>query len=310
MGCPSPECVGILTVMARARRRQELFPADRGLVARMVVVSVLTPLVVVAALVACVLLLPWKLLAGMGIALALAGGAMWRELTEDTPERLLAPGEEPELHAAVDRLCLIADLARPEIAVHEERRPNSWIVDAPGRPARLHVTRGLLNLLAPDELEAVLAHELCHVVHRDATVMTVVGLPVEALMRAPERANWGWWPLGAGALLSAIIAFVARFGSTALSRYRELTADAGAARLTGRPAALASALRKIAGDRTPVPDEDLRAVARRAALHVVAVEEPDGLRRLHGRTHPRLEKRIAALERLEHRLAHGRRTLP
>jgi heat shock protein HtpX len=302
--------VGILTVMARGRRRQELFPADRGLLARMVVVSVLTPLVVVAALVVCVLLLPWKILAGMAVTIALAGGLTWRELTADTPERLLAPGEEPALQGVVDRLCVVADLARPEIAVHDERRPNSWIVDAPGRPARLHVTRGLLDLLDPDELEAVVAHELCHVVHRDATVMTVVGLPVEAMLRAPERSQWGWWPLGAGALLSAAIAFVARFGSTALSRYRELTADAGAARLTGRPSALASALRKIAGDRTPVPEEDLRAVARRAALHVVAVDEPVRLRRLHGRTHPSVEKRIAALERLEHRLAHGRRTLP
>jgi heat shock protein HtpX len=292
--------------MARRPRRPELFPADRGLMARMVLVSVLTPLVVLAALVACVLVLPTKLLIGLGIVALIGLAQAWPD--GDAPVRVLGDGEEPELQAVVDRLCVVADLERPEIAVHEERQPNSWIVDAPGRRPRLHVTRGLLELLEPIELEAVVAHELAHVAHRDATVMTVVGLPASALLHGSEHGNWGWWPIGAGALVCRAIAFVAGFGSTALSRYRELTADAGAAQLTGRPAALASALMKISGGLALVPDEDLRAVAGRDALHVVAVgDESHWLWRLHGRSHPSVEKRVAALERLEHRLAHGRR---
>jgi heat shock protein HtpX len=292
--------------MARGSRRPELFPADRGLVARMVVVSVLTPLIVVAALAACVMVLPLKVLIPLGVFALLGLAGAWPR--EDDAVALLGDGDEPELQGIVDRLCVVADLERPEMAVHEERQANSWIVDAPGRRPRLHVTRGLLDLLEPEELEAVVAHELAHVAHRDATVMTVVGLPVAALRHGAGKANWGWWPMTAGALLSQAIAFAAGFGSTALSRYRELTADAGAAQLTGRPAALASALRKISGELALVPDEDLRLVAARDALHVVAVgDESHRLWRLHGRSHPSVEKRVVALERLEHRLAHGRR---
>jgi heat shock protein HtpX len=292
--------------MGRTRSRTELFPADRGLMARMVVVSVLTPLIVIAALAACVMVLPLKVLIALGVFALLGLVGAWPR--DEGAVRLLDDGEEPELQGIVDRLCVVADLERPEIAVHEERQANSWIVDPPGRRSRLHVTRGLLDLLAPEEVEAVVAHELAHVAHRDATVMTVVGLPVSALRHGGGKVNWGWWPITAGALVSQAIAFVAGFGSAALSRYRELTADAGAAQLTGRPAALASALRKISGGLALMPQEDLRAVAGRDALHVVAVgDESHWLWRLHGRSHPSVEKRVAALERLEHQLAHGRR---
>src|SRR5205085_1594356 len=148
-------------------RRRELFPADRGLQARMVLTAVLTPLSVLALVALCVLLLPLK------FVLALAGLTVFglvravREQRRDSDARLLGPGEEPALQGIVDRLCVLADLARPEIAVDEERQPNSWIVDPPGRPPRLHVTRGLLELLEPAELEAVVAHELSHVAHHD-----------------------------------------------------------------------------------------------------------------------------------------------
>lgn len=296
--------------MARTRRRPELFPADRGLVARMVLVSVLTPLTVVALLVLCALLLPHKFVLGLAFVSLLA----WRALRGDgaASERVLADGEEPDLQTIVARLCVAADLPRPEIVVHEERQANSWIVDPLGRGPRLHVTRGLLRLLEPVELEAVVAHELCHVAHRDAAVMTVVGMPVAVLQHgATSRTGWSSWMLWSGKLAGGVIGFIAGFGSAALSRYRELTADAGAAQLTGRPAALASALMKISGGLALVPHEDLRAVAGRDALHVVAVDDdPHWLWRLHGRTHPSVERRVAALERLEHRLAHARPDLP
>jgi heat shock protein HtpX len=296
--------------MARSSRCHELFPVDRGLAARMVAVTVLTPLSIVALVGGSVALLPTKIVFGLAFALLfgafLAAREAHRRMRSMPP--LLRVDEEPELQAIVGRLCVVADLARPEVVVHEDAEPNSWIVDPLGRPPRLHVTRGLLELLEPIELEAVVAHELAHVVHRDATVMTVVAMPVEALDRAADKAPSWYWPLGLGCLVGGVIGWMAGFGSTALSRYRELTADAGAAAMTGRPAALASALMKVSGALANVPTEDLRVVSGCEALHLVAAEEPHRrTARWHGPSHPSIEQRVAALERLEHRLAHGRR---
>jgi heat shock protein HtpX len=294
----------------RRRRRRELFPADRGLQVRMVTTAVLTPALVLAALALCVAVLPWKGLIGLGVVVFIGFGAAFGDGDGDATYELLEPSEEPELQGIVDRLCVVADLPRPEIALADERQPNSWIVDAPGRPSRLFVTCGLLELLEPTELEAVVAHELSHVANRDATVMTVVGAPGAVLLHG-GRTNLGWWgPLVAARLLSFAVGFLATIGSNALSRYRELTADAGAVALTGRPSALASALLKVSGALERVPSTDLRAVAVRDGLHLLAVDDASGWRRLLGRTHPSVERRIAALERLEHRVAHARTASP
>src|SRR4051812_24874058 len=242
-------------------RRRELFPADHGLQARMVLTAVLTPLAVLAMVALVAWLLPTKLLIGLGAVTAFGLVSALRERRDHADARVLTPGQEPALQAIVDRLCVAADLQRPEIAVDEERQPNSWIVDAPGRVPRLHVTRGLLDLLEPAELEGVIAHELSHVAHHDATVMTVVGLPGVAMLEGAQRAGWAVGPLIFGRLLGAVIGTVARVGSSTLSRHRELTADAGAAALTGRPSALASALLKVSGTLARLPAADLRAVA-------------------------------------------------
>jgi heat shock protein HtpX len=289
-------------------RRRDLFPADRGLQARIVLTAVLTPALVLGLLAVCVVEFPAKLLAGMAFAVVLGIGAVVREGRNLPSARLLGVGEEPDLQAIVARVCVAADLAQPEIAVDDERQPNSWIVDAPGRPPRLHVTRGLLDLLEPAELEAVVAHELSHVAHHDATVMTVVGLPGAILLRGGGLSG-AWAPVMVGRLLCWIIGFVAGIGSNALSRYRELTADAGAAALTGRPSALASALMKVSGGLMRLPIVDLRAVAGRDALHLLPVERAQGWRRLLHATHPTVECRIAALERLERELQHARPAL-
>lgn len=179
--------------MARSSR-PELFPADRGLIARMVAVSVLTPLSIVALLVLMLFPLHGKVWA-LGIVIALGIFKVVRDVRRRPDDRVLGEGEEPELAAIVDRLCVVADLPRPELVVHEDAEPNSWIVDPPRRVPRLHVTRGLLELLEPVELEAVVAHELAHVANRDATVMTVVALPVEALSRGGESWYRTGWPL-------------------------------------------------------------------------------------------------------------------
>lgn len=271
----------------------------------MVLAAVGTPLVVVALLVAVTVLLPLKVILGIGVLLAIGIVGLVRERRRAAAAAVLGPGEEPELRAVVERLCLVADLPAPELAVEEDTRPNSWIVDLPGRPARLHVTRGLLDLLEPVELEAVVAHELSHVAHRDATVMTVVALPSALLLKDDGPGMWmsGMFVFGRGAAL--VIGAIGQVGSAALSRYRELTADAGAAALTGHPAALASALMKVSGALAAVPSEDLRVVGTEA-LHLVGDDEVGWA---FQRTHPSIERRVAALERLEHRMAHGRRAL-
>lgn len=290
-------------------RRPDLFPADRALQARMVLTAVLTPLVVLAALVAAVALLPFKILGGLTLAVVIGTAVAIRERREAPRGTALAAGEAPELHAMVDRLCVVADLPRPQIILERRREANSWIVDAPGRTPRLHITRSLVDLLEPDELQAVLAHELSHVANRDAAVMTVVGMPGAVLLEGSSRAP-GWWPLQLGALIAAAIGVLARVGTNTLSRYREFSADAGACALTGRPSALASALLKVSGQLDRLPRRDLRAAASLDAFHLLAVSAPaEGwrgwvaqravVRRLNA-THPSLERRLNALERLEY----------
>src|SRR3954451_6386088 len=110
-------------------RRRELFPADRGLQARMVLASVLTPLLVVALMAVCVLVLPLQFVLGLGAVTVLGVAKTLNERREDQRPLVLRPGQEPELQAIVDRLCVLADLPRPQIAVDPEAQPNSWIVD-------------------------------------------------------------------------------------------------------------------------------------------------------------------------------------
>jgi heat shock protein HtpX len=275
----------------------------------MVLAAVLTPALVLLAVAAVAWLLPLKIFGGLLIVAAVGVVSAVRERRRDARAEVLADGSEPALQAAVQRLCLMADLPRPDIVVRAERQPNSWIVDAPGRPARLHVTRGLLDLLDPSELEAVLAHELSHVAHRDATVMTVVGLPGAVLVGGVHGRGWaaGWFPLQIGMGLAALIGHAGELGTNLLSRHRELVADAGAAALTGRPSALASALMKVSGELARIPTADLRAAAARDVFHLLPTsgEGRGPLGRLVA-THPTLQQRLAALERLERGLQRGR----
>lgn len=286
-------------------RGPELFPADRGLQARMVVASLLTPLLVVAAAAAVIAIAPTRIAIFFVLALVIGvwtAVAAYRDADGAYP---LSTVEEPELHAAVERLCALADLPKPVLVRNPERQPNSWLVARPGKPAQLHVTRGLLELLTPAELEAVVAHELSHLAHHDAMVMTVVGGPGTALLEGgPMLMRGGLWMLP-GAVIAVGVGSVARVGTTALSRYRELAADAGAAALTGHPATLAAALRKVSGGLAAIPSQDLRAVAGRDAFHLLpAGDEGDGrwYARLGGATHPAVERRIARLEAMEERL--------
>jgi heat shock protein HtpX len=295
-----------------AARRRELFPADRGLVAQMVLAGIATPLLVLAGLVAVVALAPVKIVVGVALALVVGVVGAVREQAAATRGREVSPGEAPELHAAVERLCVLADLPKPRIVVEPERQPNSWIVGVGRGHARLHLTQGLLDRLDTAELEAVIGHELAHVAHHDATVMTVVGGPAAVLLAGGRRlVGRGIWPLQFGALAAMAIGWLATIGTRALSRSRELAADAGAVALTGRPAALASALLKVSDGVMALPARDLRTAAARDAFHLlpVAHEEHARLPRALSATHPALRTRIARLERMEARLQSARPTV-
>jgi heat shock protein HtpX len=300
----------------RRRRRPELFRPDRGLQARMLLAAVVTPLVVVGSVAAIVLVAPVKLVIGVGIAAAIGIGGALRERRERPQVKPATVEEAPGLHATVDRLCVLADLPKPEIVIEPEQQPNSWMVGLSRGRARLHVTRGLLELLTPAELEAVIGHELAHLVHRDAAVMTAVGGPGAVLLDGGRRMSGGggWWFSMLGSLAAAAIGWLSRLGTQALSRHRELAADAGSAALTGRPAALASALRRISGELRLIPEDDLRLAACRDVFHLLPVAAPDGgsesgWSRLTA-THPPLATRIERLERLERALQAARLAPP
>jgi heat shock protein HtpX len=287
--------------------RRKLLPTDAGLTLRMITAAVLTPLVVIAAVALVVVVAPARIVIVVGIATVVGIVLAVRERAAAMQGVEVGPADEPELHAIVERLCVVADLAKPALVLERRAMPNSWIEGTTRGGFHLHLTQGLLDLLEPRELEAVIAHELAHVANRDAAVMTVVGGPGTALLGGGRRmlsgAAWITW-MGAAAAMA--IGWVASLGTRALSRYREFAADAGSVALTGSAAALASALMKVSEGISAIPERDLRLEAARDTFHLLPVAR-DGEDRYHlPATHPSLEARIARLEKLEHALQRSR----
>jgi heat shock protein HtpX len=275
-------------------------PSNPWLTVRMVLVAVLTPLAALVLLAAVVIVLPSRFLGGLAVALGL--GLVFRLIVHAnrTPPQgaTLTEADDPELFAIVDRLCALADIPRPELVLSDQRQPNSWVVHLPRQTPRLYVTTGLRDLLTLSELQAVLGHELTHIANHDALVMSVVGMPGSVMLRAA-----GGGPDG---VLVVAIGMLSQIGTAILSRYRELAADAGAAAITARPSALASALLKVSGSLEQLPVKDLRAAAKLNAFNLVAVPRRRG--RGHPRsgllgrlmaTHPPLQSRLDALSALE-----------
>jgi heat shock protein HtpX len=285
------------------RAQRDLFGTDVGLVLRMVVVGLVTPLVVFGALIFAMLVLSsFTIRAVIVGALCIGAWVAIRERVEASSRgRRLSPADAPDLHSIVERLCVVADLPKPALVLDSRSMPNSWIEGTRRGGYRLHLTQGLLDLLEPRELEAVIAHELAHVLNRDAAVMTVVGAPGEALLAGGVRvASQGWFPIMVGGAIASAIGWVGTLGTRALSRYREFAADEGAVALTGSPAALASALMKVSDGLVAMPRRDLRQAALHDAFHLLPVSKDSefGL----PATHPPLKARIERLERLERAL--------
>src|SRR3954449_2751167 len=226
--------------------------------------------------------------------------------------RVVTPQEAPQLHAMIDRLCVQADLPKPKVAVANTAMPNAFALGRSPKNATVCATTGIMDLLSPAELEGVMAHELTHVANRDVLVMTLAGFFATI---AAYIVQFGFFFGGGGGygddddnpsfivlfLVSIAVYVISFFLMQALSRYREFAADRGSALITGRPSALASALMKISSGMERIPQKDLRASSELAAFYIFPPGVKGSISGLFA-THPPMEKRIEALQRLEAQL--------
>jgi len=230
--------------------------------------------------------------------------------------RVVGPGDSRQaqrLHGIIERLCIQANLPKPRVAIAETAMPNAFAIGRSPKTATVCATTGILDLLSDSELEAVLGHELTHVQNRDVVVMTIASFfaSIAAFIvqmgfwfggAFDERDNEGGVAMIVVILVSAIVYVMSWLLLQALSRYREFAADRGSAILTGRPSALISALMKIDGAMGRIPQQDLRAASGElAAFYIFPPKAKQTVASLFS-THPPLEKRIAALQRLEAQL--------
>jgi heat shock protein HtpX len=218
----------------------------------------------------------------------------------------VTPDQAPELHAMIERLCVQANLPKPKVALVEAQVPNAFAMGRSPKSATVCVTTGILQLLSPAELEGVLAHELTHVLNRDVVVMTIASFFATI---AAYIVQFGFFFGGdddseeggigvLGLILVSLVVYAVSFVLLqALSRYREFAADRGSAIITGRPSALASALLKIAGVSDRIPAQDLRSTQQLKAFYIYWPAAREIIS-----SHPPIEKRIAALQRLEAQL--------
>ena len=224
--------------------------------------------------------------------------------------RIVSASEEPELHEIVTRLCAIADLPVPRIAIMNTMMPNAFATGRNQKNAVVAVTTGLMRSLDREELEAVLGHELTHIKNRDMTVLTIASFLSTVAFFMVRYALYftggnnrrdGNGGLILVWIVSMIVWVISFLLIRALSRYREFSADRGSAIITGKPSKLASALMKISGTMQRVPSEDLRKVEGMSAFFIIPAISGSSIMQLLS-THPSTEKRIAALEKLEREL--------
>ena len=271
--------------MARTR-----YPADYGLSSRMLLTMFLLGLLYVVFVGVLIYLI------GNWVLVALIAGA-FLFLQYFFSDRIalyamrgqeVSPQQAPELHQLIDRLCALADMPKPRVAISDSDIPNAFATGRNQKHAVVCVTTGILRRLSEPELEAVLSHELSHVAHRDVAVMTIASfLGILA---------------GLVVLVSAIVYALSFLLTRALSRYRELSADRSGAILIGRPSTLASALVKVSGDMARIPTRDLRAAEPLNAFFFAPALAPGFSFSSLFATHPPLQRRLDQLARLEAQL--------
>jgi heat shock protein HtpX len=294
--------------------RSKAFGRDTGLQLRMVMTLFLLGLVYAV-------LIGVLIASGIGaVAIAVIAGGLFlvQYFTSDKiallsmGAREVTPQEAPRLHGAIERLCIQANIPKPRVAIANTPMPNAFAIGRSPKKATVCATTGILDLLNDSELEAVLGHELTHVQNRDVLVMTIASFFASI---ASFIVQIGFWFGGAFddndnngpgfivvILVSAVVYVVSWLLLQALSRYREFAADRGSAIITGRPSALISALLKIDGGMNQIPQRDLRAASGElAAFYIFPPKVKQSVSAVFS-THPPLEKRIAALQRLETQL--------
>jgi heat shock protein HtpX len=296
------------------------FINDRGLTARMTLVMFLLGAVFVVLVVGLGFIFPsYAVLIGV-IGLGVAWFQWYQSDTlalKAMRARVVTPEEAPELHGVIDRLCALADMPKPRVAIAYTDMPNAFATGRSANHSAVCVTTGIMDKLTAEEMEGVLAHELSHVAHRDVLVMTVAasagiiagmatrGAQYGAIFGGGDRRggnnnnnNTGGVPVWLIVLaLSLVVYAVSFFLTRLLSRYRELCADRSGAFLTQKPSALASALTKISGEVASIPSKDLREVQTLNAFFITPAISGMSFRTLTS-THPSLEQRLEQLAKV------------
>ncbi len=291
--------------------RRKAYGRDAGLSARMLFTSFLLGLLYVVFAVVLFEVLNVGLVAMLVIVIGLA---FFQYYTSDKLA-LLASGakvvsreEAPELHDMVERLCAMADLPKPKVAVVDTDVPNAFATGRNPKHAAVAVTSGLWRRLEPKEIESVLAHELSHIANRDVLIMTVASFfAMLAGMLTRFGLYAGMWggggrdrnsngpPVWLIVMLVSIVTYVLSWILIrTISRYREYAADRGSALITGAPENLMSALQKISSQIALIPQRDLRQVSAMNAFFIIPTSVKQATAELF-MDHPPLDKRLAKL---------------
>ena len=310
--------------MARTR-----YAPDRGLTARMTLTMFLLGAVFVGFVVALVFILSavhassaaivfFPVVLGLGLGI----GSLYysdKIALRAAGAQVVTPQQAPELHGIIDRICALADMPKPVVAISPVDMPNAFATGRNSKNAVVCVTQGLLRRLDREEIEGVLAHEMSHVAHKDVVVMTVasfLGIIAGLLVRfafyselfgggrrGNNNNNGGALPVMLIIMLVSIVVYAISFLLIRLlSRYRELAADRSGALLTGQPSKLASALQKVSGEIARIPSKDLReAQALNAFYFAPALTNGASLATLFS-THPSLERRLRELAKISEQL--------
>ena len=293
------------------------FGRDRGLSLRMLFTSALLGLLYVVFAVVLFSVLNFGLVAMLVIVVGLA---FFQYYTSDklalaaSGAKIVSAEEAPDLHAMVERLCAMANLPKPRIAVVDTDVPNAFATGRNPKHAAVAVTTGLWRRLEPQEIEGVLAHELSHIANRDVLVMTIASF---FAMLAALLTRFGLYAgmfggFGGGNrdsnnnqvpvwliifLVSVVVYAISFILIRTISRYREYAADRGSAIITGAPENLMSALQKISSGITQIPQQDLREVQGMNAFFIIPTNWKTNMSEWM-MDHPPLEKRLAALSEI------------
>jgi heat shock protein HtpX len=294
----------------RFSMKRKSYGRDAGLSLRMLLTGTMLGLLYV---VFAVVLFEYLSVGLVPMILIIGGLAIFQYYTSDklalmaSGAKVVERDQAPQLHDMIERLCAMADLPKPRVAVIDTDVPNAFATGRSPKHAAVAVTRGLWERLEPQEVEGVLAHELSHVANRDVLIMTVssffamlAGVLTRWMMFAgmfggDRRDNSNGPPIWLIVLIVSVVTyFISQILILAISRYREFAADRGSALITGAPEHLMSALQKISSDMFRIPQRDLREVETMNAFFIIPTNVKQRATTLF-MTHPPLEQRLARL---------------